>query len=94
MATRTATRTRPAAAVRCTYCGGRGDGLLLELDLRGVRYDYCDAACATAHRQAVELTAALCSDCDDDALGDGGACAEHLEPSEQAEPAAGWRRAG
>ena len=43
--------------VRCTYCGGRGDGgALVEVDLRGVRYDYCDAACATAHWQAVELT--------------------------------------
>src|SRR5918911_1670780 len=63
--------------IRCTYCGRRGDGPLLEVDLRGVRYDYCDATCATAHRMAVELTAVLCPDCDADAMGDTGCCGEH-----------------
>jgi hypothetical protein len=83
--------------IRCTYCGRRGDGRLLEVDLRGVRYDYCDAACATAHRMAVELTAVLCPDCDADVMGDTGCCAEHLEVGEP-EPAEDhlrtWRRAG
>ena len=65
--------------VRCAYCGGRGDGgSPLELELRGVRYDYCDAACATAHRQAVELTEVLCAECDEPAAGDCGVCGEHL----------------
>jgi hypothetical protein len=89
--------TRPGSPVRCTYCGGRGDGVLIEIDLRGVRYDYCDAACATAHRMAVELTAVLCPDCDEDAAGDSGFCGEHLEvdgPDVPAEPAHMWRRAG
>jgi hypothetical protein len=81
--------------VRCTYCGGRGEeGGLLEVDLRGIRYDYCDAACATAHRQAVELTGSLCAECDEDSLGDAGACAEHLEPVHDLDLAAAWRRAG
>ncbi len=80
--------------VRCTYCGGRGDGPLLEIDLRGVRYDYCDAACATAHRQAVALTAELCADCDEDALGDTGCCAEHTDPREIELETASWRQAG
>ena len=87
----------PRSELRCTYCGGRGHGAaLLEVDLRGVRYDYCDAACAIAHRQEVELTAALCAGCDDAGLGDTGCCAEHLDPAElteiETEPA--WRRAG
>jgi hypothetical protein len=81
--------------VRCTYCGGRGNGEpLLEVDLRGIRYDYCDAACATAHRQAVALTAELCADCDEDALGDTGCCAEHAGLPEVLAPAPTWRRAG
>ncbi len=81
--------------VRCTYCGGRGSGgPLLEVDLRGIRYDYCDAACATAHRQAVALTAELCGDCDEDALGDTGCCAEHGDPAEIDVPAPTWRQAG
>ncbi len=88
-----AARGGTGGTVRCTYCGGRGGAGLIEADLRGVRYDYCDAACATAHRQALELAAALCPDCDEDVLGDTGACAEHLEPVELAEPV-GWRRAG
>jgi hypothetical protein len=83
-----------ALRVRCTYCGGRGDGPLLEVDLRGLRYDYCDAACATAHRQAVALTGELCGDCDEDALGDTGCCADHLEPAELGFSAPSWRRAG
>lgn len=75
--------TRPTPPVRCTYCGARGDGAradgrLLEIDLRGVRYDYCDAACATAHRQAVVLTRLLCVGCDEHAVGDAETCAEHL----------------
>jgi hypothetical protein len=72
--------TRPGSPVRCTYCGGRGDGVLIEVDLRGVRYDYCDAACATAHQQAVELTTVLCADCDEDAVGDTCFCDEHVVP--------------
>ena len=81
--------------VRCTYCGGRGNGApLLEVDLRGIRYDYCDAACATAHRQAVALTAELCGDCDEDALGDTGCCAEHVDPADVPLAPAGWRQAG
>ena len=81
--------------VRCTYCGGRGNGEpLLEVDLRGIRYDYCDAACATAHGQAVALTAELCADCDEDALGDTGCCAEHADLAEVLVPAPTWRRAG
>ena len=81
--------------VRCTYCGGRGNGgPLLEVDLRGIRYDYCDAACATAHRQAVALTAELCVDCDEDALGDTGCCAEHADPADLDVPAPSWRQAG
>ncbi len=84
-----------ALRVRCTYCGGRGDGgRLLEIDLRGIRYDYCDAACATAHRQAVALGAELCADCDEDALGDTGCCAEHVDPAELELDAPSWRRAG
>jgi hypothetical protein len=70
---------------------------LIEVDLRGVRYDYCDAACATAHRQAVELSRVLCADCDDDALGDTGFCAEHLltVDAEGRQPLPStWRRAG
>jgi hypothetical protein len=83
--------------VRCTYCGGRGDGGgLLEVDLRGIRYDYCDAACATAHAQAVEMTEVLCGGCDEPAVGDSGCCDEHLlgltEPV--AAEAGGWRKAG
>ena len=62
--------------VRCTYCGGRGDGgALVEVDLREIRYDYCDAACATAHGQAVELTEVLCGGCDGPAVGDTGCVA-------------------
>ena len=82
--------------IRCTYCGGRGNGgSQLEVDLRGIRYDYCDAACATAHRQAVALTAELCWDCDEQALGDTGCCPEHGDFSEVHVPAAPtWRRAG
>jgi hypothetical protein len=64
------------------------------VDLRGIRYDYCDAACATAHRQAVALTAELCADCDEDALGDTGCCAEHADLAEVLVPAPTWRRAG
>ena len=80
---------------RCTYCGGRGSGgPLLEVDLRGIRFDYCDAACATAHRQAVALTAELCGDCDEDALGDTGCCAEHGFPAEVDVLAPTWRQAG
>jgi hypothetical protein len=88
--------TRPGSPVRCTYCGGRGDGVLIEVDLRGVRYDYCDAACATAHRQAVELTWVLCAGCDEDAVGDSGLCDEHLVPVDVDDrlTAASWRRAG
>ena len=68
-----------AGKVRCTYCGGRGDGgALVEVDLREIRYDYCDAACATAHGQAVELTEVLCGGCDDPAVGDTGRCGQHL----------------
>jgi hypothetical protein len=89
---------RSGDEVRCTFCGGRGSGNgLVEADVRGVRYDYCDAACATAHRMAVELTAVLCPDCDEDAAGDSGFCGEHLEvdgPDVPAEPAHMWRRAG
>ncbi len=81
--------------VRCAYCGGRGNGgSLLEVDLRGIRYDYCDAACATAHRQAVALTAELCGNCDEDALGDTGCCAEHADSPHVHVPPASWRRAG
>jgi hypothetical protein len=81
--------------VRCTYCGGRGNGSpLLEVDLRGIRYDYCDAACATAHRQAVALTAELCGDCDEDALGDTGCCPEHADSADVQVLAAAWREAG
>jgi hypothetical protein len=83
--------------VRCTYCAGRGDGgALLEIDLRGIRYDYCDAACATAHRKAVEMDEVLCGGCDEPAVGDSGCCGEHLLGAEEpavAEPAA-WRMAG
>jgi hypothetical protein len=83
--------------IRCTYCGRRGDVALVEADLRAIRYDYCDAACATAHRMAVELSAVLCPHCDADAVGDTGFCAEHLDvgaakPAPRAAPA--WRRAG
>jgi hypothetical protein len=86
---------RSETRVRCTYCGGRCDGgALLEIDLRGIRYDYCDAACATAHRQAVELDAAFCPACEEDSLGDSGCCAEHLDPADAVEPAPAWRRAG
>ena len=81
--------------VRCTYCSGRGDGgPLLEIDLRGIRYDYCDAACATAHGQAVALTGELCPDCDEAALGDTGCCAEHIDLGEVEPAATSWRRAG
>ena len=81
--------------VRCTYCGGRGNGEpLLEVDLRGIRYDYCDAACATAHRQAVALTAELCGDCDEDALGDTGCCAEHMAVADVHISPRTWRQAG
>jgi hypothetical protein len=81
--------------VRCTYCGRRGDARLLEVDLRGVRYGYCDAACATAHRMAVELTAVLCVDCDGDVVGDTGFCAEHLDAGDpEADDERTWRRAG
>ena len=81
--------------VRCAYCGGRGDGgAMLEVDLRGIRYDYCDAACATAHRQAVVLTGELCPDCDEDAQGDTGCCPEHVDPAEFELAAPSWRRAG
>jgi hypothetical protein len=86
--------------IRCTYCGRRRDDGFLEADLRGVRYDYCDAACATAHRMAVELTAVLCADCDADAIGDTGVCGEHLHPAHpahlarRARPGRTWRRAG
>ena len=82
-----------AADLRCTYCGGRGHGPLLEVDLRGIRYDYCDAACATAHRQDVDLGAASCADCDEDACGDTVSCGEHLEPVVR-ELETAWRRAG
>jgi hypothetical protein len=89
---------RSGDEVRCTFCGGRGRGAaLVEADLRGVRYDYCDAACATAHRMAAELTAMLCPDCDTDAAGDTGVCAEHLsadDPDLAADPGRTWRRAG
>lgn len=89
--------TRPGSPVRCTYCGGRGDGVLIEVDLRGVRYDYCDAACATAHRQAVALTSVICASCDEEAVGDCGFCGEHLaavdvEGHQVGQPS--WRRAG
>jgi hypothetical protein len=89
--------TRPGPPVRCTYCGGRGGGGLLEIELRGVRYDYCDAACATAHRQTVELTRLLCVDCDEEAVGDSGLCDMHLlaldaEPVQEASES--WRIAG
>lgn len=85
-------------SIRCSYCGRRtADGLLLA-DVRGVRYDYCDAACATAHRMAVDLTATLCPDCDEDAVGDTGCCSEHLpvdvERAAARRRSAGWRRAG
>src|SRR5204862_6890529 len=80
------------STVRCTYCGSRAAPV--EVDLRGVRYDYCDAACATAHRQAVDLTQALCADCDEEAAGDTGFCAEHLAPLAVEAPPASWRRAG
>ncbi len=87
---------RSAAAVRCTYCGGLG--ALVTADVRGVRYDYCDAACATAHRQAVELIRVLCAECDEEAAGDTGCCAEHLVPADVrcdgGEAAEGWRQAG
>jgi hypothetical protein len=89
------TSTRPAPPVRCTYCGGRG--ALIEADLRGVRYDYCDAACATAHRQAVELGWVVCADCEDEAVGDTGFCDEHLVPVDvdgHDLASAGWRQAG
>ncbi len=85
--------TMTASDVRCTYCGGRAHGALLEVDLRGVRYDYCDAACATAHRQALDLWSAQCADCDEDASGDTGSCGEHLEPIAYALETS-WRRAG
>jgi hypothetical protein len=64
------------------------------VDLRGIRYDYCDAACATAHRQAVELIGVLCPDCDEMSLGDTGSCVEHLEPVAEPAAAPAWRRAG
>ena len=67
---------------------------LLEIDLRGIPYDYCDAACATAHRQAVALMAELCADCDEEALGDTGCCAEHADPGEIELETASWRQAG
>jgi hypothetical protein len=70
---------RSGGQVACTYCGARDEpAALLSADVRGVRYDYCDAACATAHRQAVELTEILCSGCDEQAVGDSGLCDEHL----------------
>jgi hypothetical protein len=87
--------TRPATPVRCTFCGG--GGAQIEVDLRGVRYDYCDAACATAHRQAVELSWVMCADCDAEAVGDTGFCDEHVVPLDidaAALASAGWRRAG
>ena len=83
---------RRSGDVRCTYCGGAGS--LVEADLRGIRYDYCDAACATAHRQAVELTSILCAGCDEDAVGDTGFCAEHLDADEAVLPRRSWRLAG
>jgi hypothetical protein len=91
-----ARRSNPMGNIRCTYCGRRGDGSLLEADLRGVRYDYCDAACATAHRMAVELAAVHCPDCDADAVGDSGFCVEHPEVDRDAAAELGhtWRRAG
>ena len=82
-----------AADLRCTYCGGRGHGPLLEVDLRGIRYDYCDAACATAHQQEVALWSLSCADCGEDASGDTGSCGEHLEPI-VLELETAWRRAG
>jgi hypothetical protein len=89
---------RSGDEVRCTFCGRRPSGAaLVEADVRGVRYDYCDAACATAHRMAVEFTAVLCPDCDADAAGETGFCAEHLEvddPGVAAAPGGTWRRAG
>jgi hypothetical protein len=94
---------RSGDQVACTYCGARGEpGALLSADLRGFRYDYCDAACATAHRQEVELTEILCSGCDEQSVGDSGLCDEHLlellaeqdaQPGESA-PAQPWRQAG
>jgi hypothetical protein len=81
--------------VRCTYCGGRENGAaLLEVDLRGIRYDYCDAACATAHRQAVVLTSERCGACDEGAVGDTGCCSEHVDTREVAVRTRTWRRAG
>ena len=83
--------------IRCTYCGRRGDDRFLEVDLRGVRYDYCDAACATAHRMAVELAVVLCTDCDEDVVGDTGLCPEHLDagaPETDDGHVRTWRRAG
>jgi hypothetical protein len=87
----------PMETTRCTYCGRRADAALVEVVLRGVRYDYCDAACATAHRMAVDLTADLCPECGTDAMGDTGVCTEHLialepEPADVAPHL--WRRAG
>jgi hypothetical protein len=71
---------RSGDEVRCTFCGGRPRGAApVDADVRGVRYDYCDAACATAHRMAVELAAVLCPDCDAEAAGDTGFCAEHFD---------------
>jgi hypothetical protein len=88
---------RTDVRVRCSYCGGRTAGTaVLEVDLRGIRYDYCDAACATAHRQAVELFAVLCTDCGDEVVGDTGCCTEHLDCAEhtEVETPPAWRRAG
>jgi hypothetical protein len=92
--------TRAATIVRCTYCGGTGTGEgLVEADLRGVRYDYCDAACAAAHQQAVELTELHCGECDEPAVGDCGFCDEHVlgvgsAAEGEAGAGSGWRMAG
>jgi hypothetical protein len=87
--------TRASAGVRCTYCGGTGaSGQLVEADVRGVRYDYCDAACATAHRQAVDLTEVVCADCDEPAVGDSGCCDEHLLGVAETGMPSSWRMAG
>jgi hypothetical protein len=62
--------------------------------VRGVGYDYCDAACATAHQQAIELAGALCPGCDEPAVGDTGVCDEHLAEPGALVPAGSWRQAG
>jgi hypothetical protein len=71
-------RTLGALVVRCTCCGQPLDAGSLTVVLRGVLFDYCDAACRDRHADAVALLPAGCEVCDEDAVGDTGRCPEHL----------------